>query len=804
MTVIVTGSARVQRRFDVSYDVNSLSASDIKTLAPRSFAELLGEVPGIHTEPTGGEVQNITRNRGIPTDDGGIVFQQDGLPLFGDVNNATFRGDDLNRYDLMTKTVEVVRGGPAPIYGSQAAAIVNNITVTGGPVAKGEAQITGGTTGLARVDAYEAGPLSDDTYYAVGGFLRRDNGARPDGFGPNDQGGQIRGNIKHDFADGSSVRMNVNYLNDHNVFYLPIPVANPITGQSLNPYINYFTGTMNTPALDAGTIKYVDAAGQTQTTNFGLQNGRHTEYGNLGLQYDGDFKGWSLSAKGGYTRGTVTMDALYSSNNPVDANSFTTNSKLYSINGQSALAAAQSAFGSQVTNSGYVNAATNQAYDPYSQSGLVIVSQYRHNELPFHSAQGDLSLTRQFDTTLGTHDIRVGIYGAAWEESNFLVEQNFLTNLASNPQLLNLVAYSASGSKLGNVTNNGMTTNATFLQSGEASAVMGAVYFNDTWQITKQLRMDAGVRREEYFETGWSQVTTNANIPTPGTLVTAIKALTGATDANKVDPVVNNWTTGLNYDVNNQLGAYVRFAHLDTPAYLGNLYAVQVPGVTNLNLSETHANQYELGLKGSVGKSYLYVTAFDTQYNPLTVTYNPVDVATGATISETLLAKASDIGVEIDGKIELEPGLDIVLNITDSKPEYKSLVDASGNSISGVDGKQLIREPKIHGNIRPQYGFVSGGIMYLIYARYDYTGERFVDVGNTTALPGYGEYSAGITAKMSNGWVFQVVGNNLTNAHGLTEGNPRSDVLAGQGTAVANYGRPIFGRAVRLILSKSW
>ena len=192
--VIVTGSARRQRRFDVSYAVNSLGQDDVKRLAPLNFADLLGKLPGIQVEATGGEVQNVTRVRGIPTDDGYSVFQQDGLPLFHDINGNFFRGDSLNRYDLMTERVEVVRGGPAPIFASQAAAIVNSITVTGTDTTRGKVQETLGTTDLYRLDAMQAGPLGERTYYAIGGYLRRDGGQRNNGF-PNDRGGQIRANI---------------------------------------------------------------------------------------------------------------------------------------------------------------------------------------------------------------------------------------------------------------------------------------------------------------------------------------------------------------------------------------------------------------------------------------------------------------------------------------------------------------------------------------------------------------------------------------------------------------------------------
>lgn len=146
------------------------------------MADLLGKLPGIQVEATGGEVQNVTRVRGIPTDDGYALFQQDGLPLMTEINGYFFRGDSMNRYDLMTKTIEVVRGGPAPIYASQAAAIVNSTTVTGTSKTRGKAQVSVGTTGLKRLDAYQAGQIDDRTFYAIGGFIREDDGHRDNGF----------------------------------------------------------------------------------------------------------------------------------------------------------------------------------------------------------------------------------------------------------------------------------------------------------------------------------------------------------------------------------------------------------------------------------------------------------------------------------------------------------------------------------------------------------------------------------------------------------------------------------------------
>jgi hypothetical protein len=52
-------------------------------------------------------------------------------------------------------------------------------------------------------------------------------------------------------------------------------------------------------------------------------------------------------------------------------------------------------------------------------------------------------------------------------------------------------------------------------------------------------------------------------------------------------------------------------------------------------------------------------------------------------------------------------------------------------------------------------------------------------------------------------WQFQVVGDNVTNAHGFTEGNTAGDRF-GQGTPEAIFGRPLFGRNFRFIASRKW
>ena len=787
--VVVTGSARPQRRFDVSYAVNALSQSDIQKLAPQNMADLLGKMPGIQVEATGGEVQNVTRVRGIPTDDGYALFQQDGLPLMTEINGFYFRGDSMNRYDLMTKTIEIVRGGPAPIYASQAAAIVNNATVTGTDKTRGKAQVTVGTTGLKRLDLVQSGKIDDKTFYAIGGFVREDDGHRDNGF-PNDRGGQLRANIKR-VTDAGTWKLSANYLNDHNAFYLPIPVADPRNpAVSLDRYIDYFKGTMNSPALRDVPQKYLDGSGKLQNDRRDLANGRHLEFGNIGLQFDGDLGAWQLAAKAGATKGKLDFDAFYSTSNPADAKTF--------ANGF--LGAAKTAFGA-VDHLGYALAGSNgaQAYDPGAASGLVMQGQYRALGADFYSNQLDANLTRSFATALGTHDVKAGFYGSTYGTTSKSVYNDMLIEVKGQPRTLDLVAYSAAGAVLGSVTDKGVLRYTTTLNQGDVDARMAALYLNDTWEVNARLRLDAGVRAERYHYDGYALLTKQANLGDPATLADdTTRAFTGERQSHVYTPRTTNWTLGANYDFAPTLGGYARVSHLEVPPTMNVASSVDPLVLT------TKADQYEVGLKTTFGRSYLYVTGFYTEFDPLNasfVAFNPTTGRNDQTVP--FFGKAVVRGAEMDGAWYLTERFVVNASLTLQDPQYRSFTSATGADPSKVVGNQIIREPKVFGNIRPSYNFSVGASQVDVFGSYAYTGKRYVDFFMATELPAYHSVGAGVTVTRGD-WQFQLSGDNLTNAHGLTEGNTRTDALAGQGSSVAIYGRPVFGRSARFSISKAW
>ena len=85
---------------------------------------------------------------------------------------------------------------------------------------------------------------------------------------------------------------------------------------------------------------------------------------------------------------------------------------------------------------------------------------------------------------------------------------------------------------------------------------------------------------------------------------------------------------------------------------------------------------------------------------------------------------------------------------------------------------------------------------------YENIGKRYQDSSNLTPLPSYYTLAAGINARVGEKWEFRLLGSNLTNQIGLTEGNARFG-----GNTVQNnvgMGRSIVGREVNLTAKYFW
>jgi outer membrane receptor protein involved in Fe transport len=96
--------------------------------------------------------------------------------------------------------------------------------------------------------------------------------------------------------------------------------------------------------------------------------------------------------------------------------------------------------------------------------------------------------------------------------------------------------------------------------------------------------------------------------------------------------------------------------------------------------------------------------------------------------------------------------------------------------------------------VAPAYEMQLGGAKATLYTALNYIGDRFSDVQNQQQLPHYYKWDAGLTVDVSDRLQFQASVDNITNAIGLTEGNPRQ--IGSQGSGVI-LGRSILGRSAR-------
>lgn len=781
--IIVTGTATGQSKFKTSYAITSFSNDDLVQLAPLNTADLLGQIRGVYAEATGGEASNVYRVRGIPNEGSFYAFQEDGLPIYPESAGWFFTGDGITRTDLMTERFEAVIGGPAPVFATNASAIFNNITRQGGDTLEGAISATVGDTGLFRGEGYVSGPIADNTYFAVGGFYRYHEGYRDNGY-PSDEGGQIRLNLRHELGD-LTIKAHAKYFNDRNTFYLPIPLADPRDpSRSLNEFVDFFEGTLNTPALADGQalFRYTDITGAITEERRSLDDGRRTEYVTAGLELDWDVTGnIRLVNRFRYTDGSVDFDAIYSSANPVDGDDFAA----------SRLTAAQAAFGPDVARLGYAFAGTGglSAYDPDNDSGLVIPVDYRNIQSDWQSVQNDLRATAEF-ALLGDHELTFGVNFAHFETVASWRSNEYLFQVLSQPSPLDLVAYDAAGAPIGFVTDNGVLRYSSTLLAGNSSVEQWDLYVADTWFITPDLSLEAGLRRTFYDGTGNFRAPAPFNLGDPSTLAdNAALGFVGVEVPNTVDIENTSWTVGANWTVNDWLGLYARASRANRGPNEFNL-------ILPFSGSTTTADQYEAGIKLRLNTLSVFATAFYSEFDPFS----------------SSIATTGDDGniefVDFVGSIQT-PGVELEFSwrpldfftldgtVTYADAQLGNFTNVVEQSVLEADGNQPIRQPRFYGNIRPAFDFDLGGFDATVFGRFNFVGRRFVDLANRTEMPAYETLAAGISLKQGP-LLIQLVGENLTNSRGITEGNPRNDALFGQGTSQVIYGRPLFGRNVRL------
>ncbi|RME61637.1 MAG: hypothetical protein D6782_13720 [Alphaproteobacteria bacterium] len=810
--IIVTGSASGGvSQFESSIAISTFNAGAIREVAPLTITDLYAQVPGVWAETSGGESAANIFVRGIPAP-GQYRFtklQIDGLPTIEESGIPFLPPESYIKLDETIERVEAVRGGTATIFASNAAGgIINNITRKGGDESTGYLGAEYGDFGRFRADGLYTGPLSERLSIALGGFYRIDDGVRDPGFTAN-QGGQFRTNLTYQF-DEAELNVYGHYINDRNIFYLPIPLSlndkGGLTGlPGFDPHFDTLTSD------DVLLARIVLPGGVRERD---LSDGINTEAFSVGGSYEQDFGAWHLSNKSRFVDGDTVFNAIFSIFAPVDAQSF--------LDGR--LAAAQSAFsgtdrlalrflgegpgtGSTFQFAGAGNAGNNG-------NGLVIESGWWNVETDVRNFQNDFQLSRELEAG-GLHFLTIGAYASF---ANYKSEWNFnniLQEVDGSPRGLEIFAIDddAPGGPavVGAVTQNSFTGYGTFYRNYQADTRTLAIYATDEWQITDALRFDAGFRYESLRINGTAERLGNFDLSAQNPLIGAGGLPTLADDnvtfgSGIFDPFSETynefaWAVGVNYTLSESFAVYLRANDaFRTPD--PNDLAADPAGAGDLPVNDIF--QAEGGVKVDLPYLRAFVTGFFSDFSDQ-IFSDPVLDENGNTVEAQILLNSKTYGLEAELDIGPFMGFGVNAKATLQNPEIKGFQVVGGGAAFGVVGDEFIgnKVQRIAGRIlviRPRYEFAVNGFDGRVFASIYNVDDRFANNGNSIVLPGYTTLGAGMT--LNYGHIeFTFTADNLTNEIGVTEGNPRTDAFAvGGNSTVATFARPIIGRNFRFKL----
>jgi outer membrane receptor protein involved in Fe transport len=672
--VIVTGVTRTTTKKNATFSINTLSAEDIEKLAPMSTADLLGNLPGIYAEgSTAGEASNNITVRGLPVVGGYRFAPQliDGLPAYEEPEAPLMNNDVFVRDDLMTESVEAVKGGPGGIlYSNGLGATINHITRTGGDHLEGGYKVEYADYGFLRQDGYVSGPLSSNLTGAVGGFYRRSKGIRDTGYTA-DRGGQVRGNLVYTSDDRrSTARFDALAINDRTAFYQNLPISVPRLTQSGTPAnptvlnqdtieplgIPFAHGTTASP-----NNRYFNMMGEYGTRTIDQADGIHPDFRMLTLKLSHELdSGLKLSAGLRHTGGSNGFNAVFTGNDTTSATNFL-NARFQNDVISPAHAAALACNLSNAKLIGYFNVPSN---DPCAQfanisredfvnkyakgSGVaghwlndgspVAANAYLNFLIPFvarvQAASTVLDLkAQQTFVAAGTHDLTFGVYG-----SRYTFDPNFQASLmvgesAQNSRLADLMVVDAGGQQVGpTLTAGSAILPGWFGFDSHLKARGRAAYVLDHWEtLGSKLKVDAGVR--------WQDLKANVDRRDRDTStdLTPANVVVGSTQDTTADNEILlpgqshlldrgfhglGWSLGANYSFSRPFAVYAlasssfRLPSLEDLNNLSTASARVVNGQPVEISAIEHIRQYEGGLRYLTREFGAAVAVFYNNFSP--------------------------------------------------------------------------------------------------------------------------------------------------------------------------------------------
>jgi outer membrane receptor protein involved in Fe transport len=766
-TVIVTGTSALRAGHDTPMSTTVFNTKDLARLSGSGQADLLATVPGIKAEGGGGEVAANVQVRGLPSD-GQYQFtplEYDGMPALSTYGLNSSAYDIFYRNDLGIQRMEFVTGGVSNLFGpGSVAGIINFISKQGTDKPQGTFQIEAADKGRVRTDIAMSGPLTENTYYALSGYYRYDEGPIKTGFAT--EGYQLRGNIKHK-VDGGSVSVYAQVIDDSVQFFPPLPLDGNSLERTTDRYGNEI---FTTNTSDARNLTSVLPNGQRYVSQ--IDKGAYTKGGSLALVLDRDLgNDWGLNVK------TKVSSYQHQFNFFVDGDGI--------VNAPETLTQYLSNRGIAGTGA-YTYADSGQALPA---NALLYANRVLNRNRPTSDFNGEANLTRKFDGGGITHNVTLGLWGARTHADDNSLTQTYLAEYANEPKLVNLVVNGV------NYTRNGLVDPSVGYTHNTNSASRMATYLADQMEVGRW-SFDAGARVERMKGSVNRELTSTYNGVGQGGAVEA-PALTSVVYGNGqyLDGTVSTteWATALSalYKVNNQLNVYGNYSR---GFFFPELRSVSFDPQGNPQSYQGEIiNQAELGLKYANGGFYGTVAAFiSTLKNRRSVQF--VNGVGGNILESVTLLSTRAPGMEASANYRLTRGLTVSGNFTLNDDRITE---------GPFDGNQLDRKPKRFANAALVYddGKWDGNLSW------NYQSDAFSSMLNNIVLPSYSLWRLGGGYKIALGGGqavhFGASVYNLFNSQGLAEGSPRQGTNQVAGGAFFD-GRPILPRRVTLTATYSY
>ncbi len=786
IVVTGTGASVARTQFETPQSVTQFSEDDLRAFTSSSQADILTQLPGVSAEGGGGEIATNVFHRGLPSG-GQFSFTPllyDGMPAFTTfgLNSSAF--DVFYRNDLGIERSEFVSGGVSNLFGpGSVAGIINYISKTGSDDPEGTVQLEAAEEGRFRGDYYFSGPLGGgdtDTYYALSGYYRMDEGPLESGL--DTQGFQLRGNIKHNFDDGSgSVALYGQMIDDSVQFFLPLPVSGQ-NRERVKGNDNKTVYTMNT--VDAIGLSYDTPDGRFATP---IGDGVVTKGTSIAAVLDKDLNDdWTLNAKVRYARydhqfnlfldgdaigpNTPETQAEYLTNRGIDA--FAANAVFTYADNDAVLAASDLLFG-------------NRTLD-------------RWRDATDFSAE--FSVGRNLTVGNSEHAITIGSFFSNSQADDINYITTYLGDFRNAPRLVNVTLQDVEDDGAGNLiaapgsnymwTMNGLANANGMVGNRDRSARRTAFYIADQIELDRW-SIDVGARVErldgdvKQFNT--ADFTMGPNDPLVNDLIETVSYTDGSLTADDLDATEWAFSAGALYRLNDEINL---FGNASRGFFFPQIRSVPFNQGELASYEGEIIDTFEAGVKFNYenfdGYAALFFTTLDDRRN---VDFENDPNNPGNIIEVVSLQSTEAYGLEASITYYLGEYWSLHGNVTLRDHEFTK---AEGNP--DVVGKELRRQPTELANTAIRFN--NGTFDAAIY--HNYHGSNFANDNNSVKLDSYNlvRLEAGYTFEFDGGQTMRVSANvfNVTDSEGITEGSPRQGNAQSGEPAQFFVGRPILPR----------